>query len=115
MALGEVRLRDWWRVFSRELRSGISLGFVLGVISIAAVVIHFRWGGEAVEHFGRIALAVALSLVGVVTWGTLAGSMLPFLLRRLGLDPAAASAPMVSTISDVAGIMIYFTVASLVL
>ncbi|MEP0773014.1 MAG: magnesium transporter [Acidobacteriota bacterium] len=115
MALGEVRLRDWWRVFLRELRSGLSLGLVLGVISIAVVLIHFQWGGEIVEHFGRMALAVALSLVGVVTWGTLAGSMLPFILRRFGMDPAAASAPMVATVSDVAGIMIYFTIASLVL
>jgi len=87
----------------------------LGVISIAVVLIHFQWGGEIVEHFGRMALAVALSLVGVVTWGTLAGSMLPFILRRFGMDPAAASAPMVATVSDVAGIMIYFTIASLVL
>lgn len=115
MALGEVRLRDWWRVFLRELRSGLSLGLVLGVISIAVVLIHFQWGGEIVEHFGRMALAVALSLVGVVTWGTLAGSMLPFILRRFGMDPAAASAPMVATVSDVAGIMIYFTIASLIL
>lgn len=115
MALGELRLRDWWRVFFRELRSGLSLGVVLGIISLAVVVLHFQWGGEMVAHFGRIALAVALSLVGVVTWGTLAGSMLPFVLRRLGLDPAAASAPMVATVSDVAGIMIYFTVASLIL
>lgn len=115
MALGELRLRDWWRVFSRELRSGLSLGLVLGIISVAVVVVHFQWGGDTVAHFGRVALAVALSLMGVVTWGTLAGSMLPFLLRRLSLDPAAASAPMVSTISDVVGIMIYFTIASLVL
>lgn len=115
MALGEVRLRDWWRVFLRELRSGVSLGLVLGIISIAVVLIHFHWGGEAVEHLARMALAVGLSLVGVVTWGTLAGSMLPFLLRRFGLDPAAASAPMVATVSDVAGIMIYFTIASLIL
>ncbi len=115
MALGEVRLRDWWRVFLRELRSGLSLGLVLGVISIAVVLIHFQWSAEVVEHFGRMALAVALSLVGVVTWGTLAGSMLPFILRRFGMDPAAASAPMVATVSDVAGIMIYFTIASLIL
>mgnify|MGYP005841411229 CR=1 FL=1 len=115
MALGELRLRDWWRVLSRELRSGLSLGLVLGIISLAVVVIHFHWGDDSAAHFGRMALAVAASLVGVVTWGTLAGSMLPFLLRRLGLDPATASAPMVSTISDVVGILIYFTIASLVL
>lgn len=115
MALGELRLRDCWRVFTRELRSGLSLGVVLGTVSVAVTLIHFQWGGEPVAHFGRVALAVALSLVGVVTWGTLAGSMLPFLLRRFGLDPAAASAPMVATVSDVAGIMIYFTIASLVL
>ncbi|MBI4501163.1 MAG: magnesium transporter [Gemmatimonadetes bacterium] len=115
MALGEVRLRDWWRVLRREIIVGISLGAVLATIGFIRIVV---WHGAFHlygEHFLVIALAVALSLVGVVLWGSVAGSMLPFILRKIGLDPASASAPFVATLVDVTGLMIYFTVASIVL
>jgi len=111
MALGEVRLRDWWRVFLRELTSGISLGAILGTIGLVGTLIF--WPG--IESVALVALTIGLSLVGVVLWGTLVGSMLPFILRRLGFDPASASAPLVATLSDVTGLVIYFSVASLVL
>jgi magnesium transporter len=115
MALGEVKLGDWWRVIRRELFQGLAMGALLGMIGLVRVV-----GWEAVFHsYGahatKIALTVALSVVGVVTFGTLAGSMLPFLLRRVGLDPASASAPFVATLVDVTGIVIYFSAASLIL
>ncbi|MFA6237745.1 MAG: magnesium transporter [Bacteriovorax sp.] len=112
MALGEVRLKDWWRVLSRELVSGLSLGIILGSIGLIRILL---WPGKETlygEHYILVALTVAFSLVGIVLWGTLAGSMLPFLLRRLGLDPATSSAPFVATLVDVTGLMIYFTVAS---
>lgn len=115
MALGEVRLKDWWRVLSRELVSGLSLGLILGTIGMFRILL---WPGRATlygEHYFLVAITVAFSLVGIVLWGTLAGSMLPFLLRRLGLDPATSSAPFVATLVDVTGLVIYFTVASIFL
>jgi magnesium transporter len=115
MALGEVRLRDWWRVIRRELASGVVLGAILASIGLLRVL-SWQWlFGIYGEHYVQIALTVALSLIGVVTFGTLAGSMLPFVLRRLGLDPASASAPFVATLVDVTGLIIYFSVASFVL
>ncbi|HZR81285.1 MAG TPA: magnesium transporter, partial [Candidatus Binatia bacterium] len=115
MALEEVRLRDWWRVVGREFVSGLGLGCILGSIGLVRVLV---WGSVFHlygPHYWAIAATVALSLVGVVLWGTLAGSMLPFVLRKLGFDPASASAPFVATLVDVSGIVIYFTVASLIL
>jgi magnesium transporter len=115
MALGEVRLRDWWRVLNRELISGMCLGLILGSIGLMRILL---WPGKETlygEHYVLVAITVACSLVGIVLWGTLAGSMLPFLLRRLGLDPATSSAPFVATLVDVTGLVIYFTVASLFL
>jgi magnesium transporter len=115
LALGELRLRDWWRVARREIASGLSLGAVLagiGLVRILAWQVVFHAYGE---HYLLVAMTVAASLVGVVLFGTLAGSMLPFLLRRLGLDPASASAPFVATLVDVTGLVIYFTTASLIL
>lgn len=115
MALGEVRLKDWWRVLSRELVAGLSLGLILGSIGMIRILM---WPGKETlygKHYVLVALTVSFSLVGIVLWGTLAGSMLPFLLRRLGLDPATSSAPFVATLVDVTGLMIYFTVASLIL
>ncbi len=115
MALGEVQLKDWWRVFFRELSSGLALGAILGTIGLCRILLwptrHTLYG----EHFVRIGFTVSCSLLGIVLWGTLTGSMLPFLLRRLGLDPASASAPFVATLVDVTGIIIYFTVASIFL
>lgn len=115
MALGEVRLRDWWRVVLRESAAGLSLGAILGAIGITRILLWQAAFGLYGEHYMRVALTVGASLVGVVLWGTLAGSMLPFLLRRLGFDPASASAPFVATLVDVTGLVIYFSAASLIL
>ena len=115
MALGEVRLRDWWRVMRRELASGIMLGAILGVIGFVRIVVWEQVFHAYGDHYVLLAFTVGTSLVGVVLLGTLAGSLLPFLLRRLGLDPASASAPFVATLVDVAGVLIYFLMASLLL
>jgi magnesium transporter len=115
MALGEVTLRDWWRVARREVFSGVALGSVLAAIGFCRILI---WQGvfhSYGDHYLLVALTVAFSLIGVVMFGTLAGSMLPFVLRRAGMDPASASAPFVATMVDVSGLVIYFTVAHLVL
>jgi magnesium transporter len=115
LALGEVRLRDWWRVARREVAMGLLLGGILGAIGLARVVL---WQGAFHaygEHYLLLGVAVALSVVGVVLWGTLIGSMLPLLLRRAGFDPASASAPFVATLVDVTGVVIYFGVASALL
>ncbi len=115
MALDEVRLRDWARIMRRELLAGLSLGVVLAAIGLARVVLWEGLFGVYGEHYLRVGIVVALSLWGVVILGVLAGSMLPFVLRRLGLDPASASAPLVATLVDVSGVVIYFSVAQLVL
>ncbi len=115
LALSEVRVRDWWRVFRRELMAGMCLGSILGVLGFARVMIGQMAFGTYGENGVAIALTVALSLLGVVLLGTLAGSSLPFLFRRIGFDPASASAPFVATLVDVTGLIIYFTVASLLL
>ena len=115
MALGEVRLRDWWRVMRREFAAGLALGSILGMIGLLRILL---WPTRATlygEHYVLIALTVACSLVGVVLWGTISGSMLPLIMRRLGFDPASASAPFVATLVDVTGLVIYFTVASVIL
>jgi cation transporter-like permease len=118
MALGEVRIADWLRVFLREIQMGLVLGAILGSVAAVRVIV---WGaagayeGSAGEHFLLVGLTVAVSLVGCVMWGTLMGAMLPFALRKLGADPASASAPLVATLVDVSGIIIYFTIASLIL
>jgi magnesium transporter len=115
MALGEVRLRDFPRVARRELASGLALGAILGAIGMVRILLWQEVFGTYGEHAVLVAITVSLSLVGVVTWGTLMGSLLPFLLRRLGFDPASASAPFVATLVDVSGLVIYFTVAGVVL
>ena len=115
MALGEVRLRDWWRVVRREFISGLGLGLILAGIGAARILIWQALFHTYGQHHLLVALTVAASLVGVVLWGTLVGSMLPFLLRRLGADPASASAPFVATLVDVTGLIIYFTTAKIVL
>jgi magnesium transporter len=112
MALGEVRLRDWWRVVRRELGVGLSLGTMLGVIGFLRIVIWQALKPIYGPYYLRVGFTVFLSLIGVVTFGTLAGSVLPFLLRKVGLDPASASAPFVATLVDVTGLVIYFTVGS---
>ena len=111
MALGEVRLRDWWRVARREVAAGLLLGAVLSAIGLVRVILWQQLFGTYGEHFLRLGITVSLSLLGVVLWGTVSGSMLPFLIRRLGFDPASASAPFVATLVDVVGLMIYFSLA----
>jgi magnesium transporter len=115
MALGEVRLRDWWRVMRREVLSGLTLGAILGSIGFLRIAAwNFAFGTYG-PYWPLIGLTVGLSLIGIVLWGTLAGSMLPLFLRRIGIDPATSSAPFVATLVDVTGLVIYFSVASLVL
>jgi magnesium transporter len=114
MALGEVRLRDWWRVGRRELSAGMVLGSILGTIGLARILAWVGLFGAYGDHYLLVAATVAVSLIGVVTFGTLAGSLLPFVLRRLGFDPASACAPFVATLVDVTGLVIYFSVASVI-
>lgn len=121
MALGQIRLRDWWRVVRRELFVGLSLGLMLGLLGFFRIVIwqHAYRLTKGIEFYGEhyllVALTILFSLIGVVTWGTIIGSTLPFVLRRLGFDPASASAPFVATLVDVTGIIIYFSVAAVIL
>jgi len=116
LSLQEVRLRDWWKIAMRELPTGLVLGAILGLIGFTRIVLWqnlhiFDYG----PHFFLLAIAVGFALVGIVAFGSLAGSMLPFLLKRIGFDPASASAPFVATLVDVTGLVIYFSVAFLVL
>jgi magnesium transporter len=116
MALRELRLRDWGRVALRELPAGLVLGSFLGTIGAIRILLwqvfgFYNYG----PHYQLVALTVAVALIGVVTFGSLTGSMLPFILRRLGFDPASASAPFVATLVDVTGLVIYFTVAFVLL
>jgi magnesium transporter len=115
MALGEVALRDWWRVMRREIFSGLGLGLILGCIGFLRIAIWSAFSKIYGPHWPLIGLTIFGSLIGVVMWGTLSGSMLPFVLRRCGFDPAAASAPFVATLVDVTGLIIYFSMALLVL
>lgn len=115
MAIGEVTLRDWWRVMRREIFSGLSLGTILGTIGFLRISIWQKLFHIYGDHWLLVAITVALALIGVVLWGTLTGSMLPFIMRRVGADPAVSSAPFVATLVDVTGIVIYFTVAALIL
>jgi len=116
LALQELKLRDWWRMAVRELPTGLLLGAILGVIGFVRIVLWqnmhiFNYG----PHYMLLAITVGFALVGIVAFGSLAGSMLPFLLKRIGFDPASASAPFVATLVDVTGLVIYFSVAFLVL
>ncbi|MBB5751420.1 magnesium transporter [Prosthecomicrobium pneumaticum] len=116
LALGQLRLRDWWRVALRELPTGMTLGAILGVIGMARIALWQTLGVyDYGVHWPLIAVTVAAGLVGVVTFGSFAGSMLPFVLKRLGFDPASASAPFVATLVDVTGLVIYFSIALVVL
>ena len=116
LALREVKLGDWWRVALRELPTGLILGAMLGVIGMARVVAWQKFGiYDYGEHWMLVGLTVSAALIGVVTFGSVVGSMLPFILQRVGFDPASASAPFVATLVDVTGLMIYFSVALLIL
>jgi magnesium transporter len=116
LALREVKLGDWWRIAMRELPTGLILGAILGVIGFARIIlwqkIHFYDYGP---HYQLVALTIGMALLGIVAFGSLAGSMLPFLLKRVGVDPASASAPFVATLVDVTGLVIYFSVAYAIL
>jgi magnesium transporter len=121
MALGEVTLRDWWQVMRREIQAGLLLGLILGIIGMIRVAAwaltdeHWFNRQPYGEHWPLVALTVGVALVGVVLWGTLSGSMLPFLLRRVGADPATSSAPFVATLVDVTGLIIYFSIALVIM
>jgi magnesium transporter len=116
IALREVRLRDWWRIAAREIPAGLTLGLILGVIGIVRITL---WQEIGLFDYGTywplVAATVGATLVGIVTFGSLTGSMLPFALKRLGFDPASASAPFVATLVDVTGLVIYFSVAYVIL
>ena len=115
MALGEVRLRDWWRVIRREVVTGLGLGLILATLGLVRILLWQWWFNAYGDHYFLVASTVALSLIGVVLWGAVAGSILPFVLRGCGFDPASASAPFVATLVDVTGLVIYFTIAAVVL
>lgn len=115
MAMGEVAIGDWWRVMKREILSGLFLGLILGALGFVRIASWELFLNAYGEYWFLVAIVVSLTLVAVVLWGSLTGSMLPFLLRRLGADPASSSAPFVSTLVDVTGLIIYFTIATLVL
>jgi magnesium transporter len=114
MALGEVRLVDWWRVMRREIISGLLLGAILGVIGFLRVSLWTTFSDIYGEHWLLMAFTVGFSLIGVVLWGSLAGSMLPLVLKKLGFDPATSSAPFVATLVDVTGLVIYFNIAMII-
>lgn len=111
MAVGEISLTDWWKVLKRELMSGIMLGSILGIIGFFRVIVWNSIFHTYGEHAYLIGLTVGFSLIGVVLWGTVTGSMLPIILKKLGADPATSSAPFVATLVDVTGLLIYFSLA----
>jgi magnesium transporter len=115
LALGEFRLRDWWRVMRRELVAGFLLGVILGAIGFLRIVLWAQFSGIYGEHYLLVAATVGTALVGIVLWGSLMGSMLPLVLKKLGFDPATSSAPFVATLVDVTGLVIYFSVAFFIL
>jgi magnesium transporter len=116
LALRELRLRDWWRVALREIPNGLALGAMLGLVGIVRISLWQYLGFyDYGEHWALVAMTVGAALVGIVMFGSVTGSMLPFILQRIGFDPASASAPFVATLVDVTGLVIYFTVASIIL
>jgi len=116
LALGELKLKNWWYVMRKEIFSGLSLGLILGLIGFMRILI---WQKTGLYDYGDfwiwIGASVSLSLIFVVLWGTLSGSMIPFILKRLKVDPATASAPFVATFVDVTGLIIFFSIAALLL
>jgi magnesium transporter len=116
MALKELSLRDWWYVMRREILSGLTLGIILGTIGFLRITAweNLHWY-EYGPHWLLLALTIFFSLIGIVMWGTLSGSMIPIILKRFKVDPATASAPFVATLVDVTGLVIYFTIAAVIL
>lgn len=115
MALGEISLKDWWKVMKREFFSGLMLGLILGIIGFLRIVIWSAFSDVFSGHSTLVGLTVGFTLVGIVMWGTISGSMLPFVMRKFGFDPATSSAPFVATLVDVTGLIIYFSIASVIL
>lgn len=115
MAVGDVMLGDWWQIMRREIISGLMIGTILGLMGFAEVALLANFTSAIGVHWILIGITIALSIVGIVLWGTLSGSMLPFILKRFGADPATSSTPLVTTIVDISGLVIYFTVAIIVL
>ena len=115
MALREISIADWWRIMRREIFSGLLLGLTLCIMGIGVIAIWNSFSDTFGQYYLSIAFTIGISLIGVVLWGTLVGSMLPLLLKRLGADPAASSTPFVATLVDVTGLIIYFSVAFLIL
>jgi magnesium transporter len=115
MALGEVEIKDWWRIARREIISGFLMGATLGIIGFFIVYGGYQIFGLFGEHFIRIGFAIGTAVIGVVMWGTIMGSMLPLLLKKLGADPAASSTPFIATLVDVTGLLIYFGTAFILL
>jgi magnesium transporter len=111
LALGEITIGDWWRVVRREIFAGLALGAILGIIGVLRITIWSAFADVYGPHWPLVAMTVGTALVGVVLWGTVVGSVLPLVLRRLGFDPATSSAPFVATLVDVTGLVIYFSVA----
>jgi magnesium transporter len=116
IALGELTLKNWWYVMHKEILSGLLLGAMLGIIGLIRIVL---WQKMGIYDYGVfwiwIGISVSVAVIFVVLWGTLSGSMIPLILKRLGFDPAAASAPFVATLVDVTGLVIYFSIAAMIL
>src|SRR5450432_215616 len=116
MSLKELSLRDWWYVMRREILSGLALGIILGAIGFIRITV---WQKLGLYHYGihwlLLAITIFFSLIGIVIWGTLSGSMIPMVLKKLGIDPATSSAPLVATLVDVTGLVIYFSIAAVIL
>ncbi|MGB5848135.1 MAG: magnesium transporter [Ignavibacteriaceae bacterium] len=115
MAVGEINLSDWWRIMQREILSGLIIGLILGLLGFLQVALLANFSAAIGVHWILIGITIALSIIGIVLWGTLSGSMLPFILKRLGADPATSSTPLVTTIVDIVGLIIYFSVAIIIL
>lgn len=115
LALGDITVQEWWRIFRRELSVGLTLGLILGIIGFIRVAVWSQFVDLYGPHWHLVGLVVALSLMGVVVWGNLVGSLFPLVLKRLGLDPATSSAPFVATVVDVTGLVIYFSIAAIFL
>ncbi|MEO8146664.1 MAG: magnesium transporter [Bacteroidia bacterium] len=115
MALGEVTITDWWKIIRREISAGLILGLLLALVGFVRIAIFAMFSHQYGEHWKLIGLTVSIAIVGVVTWGTIMGSMLPLILKRLGADPATSSTPFVATLVDVTGLVIYFSIAVILL
>jgi magnesium transporter len=115
MALGEITVQDWWRIARREIQSGLYMGVTLGIIGCSIVLGGHYFLNLFGDHYQQVSIAIGAALIGVVLWGTLMGSMLPLLLKKLGADPATSSTPFIATLVDVTGLLIYFGTAYLLL